>query len=137
MQRKDITRFQDIVINSGSAFIFTLTRVFLLTIVIKIFTFLHENYRIVDLPLHSVWTWLLSLLLVEFVYYWTHRALHEFNILWAAHQFHHMAEDVNITTTIRDSVVDLVIYDVSDFTFYEYIFMHFKKHNLFRFFRCL
>lgn len=112
MQRKDITRFSDIVVNTGSAFIFTLTRVFLLTIVINIFSFLHENYRIVDLPLHSVWTWLLSLILVEFVYYWTHRALHEFNILWAAHQFHHMAEDVNITTTIRDSVVDLVIYDV-------------------------
>ena len=84
-----------------------------MSVVITIFTTIYDNYRIVDLPLHSVWTWLLSLLLVEFVYYWTHRALHEFNILWAAHQFHHMAEDVNISTTIRDSIVDLVIYDVS------------------------
>lgn len=50
--------------------------------------------------------------MVEFVYYWTHRALHEFNILWAAHQFHHMAEDINITTTVRDSIVDLIIYDI-------------------------
>ncbi|CAG2108540.1 unnamed protein product, partial [Medioppia subpectinata] len=111
-QRKQLSRFPDLVINTGSALIFTLARVFLLSLVITIFTWLYTNYRVVDLPLHSVWTWVLSLLLVEFVYYWTHRALHEFNILWAAHQFHHMAEDVNITTTIRDSIVDLVIYDI-------------------------
>lgn len=81
--------------------------------VIELFDYIHTNYAFVHLPLHSVWTWLFSLLMVEFVYYWTHRALHEFNILWAAHQFHHMAEDINITTTVRDSIVDLVIYDVS------------------------
>ena len=81
--------------------------------VIRVFDYLYTNHRIIDLPLHSVSTWLVSLLLVEFVYYWTHRALHEINILWAAHQFHHMASDINITTTIRDSVLDLIIYDVS------------------------
>ncbi|XP_054159283.1 alkylglycerol monooxygenase-like [Oppia nitens] len=111
-QRKDLSRFQDYIINAGSAIIFTLMRVFLLTTSVTIFTLIYENYRLLDLPLHSVWTWIISLLLVEFTYYWTHRALHEFNILWAAHQFHHMAEDVNITTTIRDSVVDLFIYAV-------------------------
>ena len=113
LQRKELTRFEDGVINIGSSLLFSLCRIFLYVVVVKAFDFLYSNYRIVDLPLHSVTTWLISLLLVEFVYYWTHRALHEFNILWAAHQFHHMAEDINITTTVRDSVVDLVIYDVS------------------------
>ncbi|CAG2174203.1 unnamed protein product, partial [Oppiella nova] len=87
-------------------------RALLLGVVVIVFSWIHNNFRIVDLPLHSVWTWIFSLLLVEFTYYWTHRALHEINILWAAHQFHHMAEDVNITTTIRDSVVDLILYDI-------------------------
>lgn len=81
---------------------------------IHVYVFLWDHYRVVDMPLHSLWTWFVSVLLVEFVYYWTHRALHEFNILWAAHQFHHMAEDLNVTTAIRDSIVDLIIYDVSD-----------------------
>ncbi|CAG2179258.1 unnamed protein product, partial [Oppiella nova] len=89
-----------------------ITRVFLLTTSVHCFNWIFTNYALLDLPLHSIWTWLFSLLVVEFTYYWTHRALHEFNILWAAHQFHHMAEDVNITTTIRDSVVDLFIYAV-------------------------
>ncbi|CAG2103918.1 unnamed protein product [Medioppia subpectinata] len=87
-------------------------RAFLLTTSVAIFIWVHSNYRLLDLPLHSTWTWLFSLLVVEFTYYWTHRALHEFNILWAAHQFHHMAEDINITTTVRDSVVDLFIYSI-------------------------
>lgn len=64
------------------------------------------------MPINGLSTWFISLLLVEFVYYWTHRALHEINILWAAHRFHHMAEDINITATIRDSIVDLILYDV-------------------------
>ena len=84
-----------------------------MTASITTLTWINTNYKIVDLPLNSVWTWFISLLLVEFTYYWIHRALHEFNILWAAHQFHHMAEDVNVSTTIRDSVVDLFIYAVS------------------------
>ncbi|KAJ6220027.1 hypothetical protein RDWZM_005839 [Blomia tropicalis] len=86
--------------------------VLFLGVMIHVYVYIYDNYRIIDLPLYSIWTWLLSLLLVEFVYYWTHRALHEFNILWAAHQFHHMAEDLNVTTTVRDSVVDLLIYDI-------------------------
>lgn len=92
------------------AFVF---RVFLLTLSVTVLYWVYNNYRIVDLPLNSVLTWVVSLLLVEFTYYWVHRALHEFNFLWAAHQFHHMAEDVNISTTIRDSVVDLLVYAVS------------------------
>ena len=88
-------------------------RVLFLGSMIHVYVYLFENYRILDLAPNSIWTWIISLLLVEFVYYWTHRALHEFNILWAAHQFHHMAEDLNVTTAIRDSIVDLILYDVS------------------------
>ena len=94
-----------------------MVRVFLLTASILVLYWIHNNFAIVNLPLHSIWTWIASLLLVEFTYYWVHRALHEFNILWAAHQFHHMAEDVNITTTIRDSVVDLMVYAVRHYKF--------------------
>lgn len=87
--------------------------IFLWTGLIRWMEFLHQNFKILDLELYSPITWFLSLLLVEFVYYWVHRSLHQVNILWAAHAFHHAAEDVNITTTIRDNIIDLIIYDVS------------------------
>ena len=96
------------------------------TIVLRIYSWIYANYALVNLPLHSATTWIISLLLVEFVYYWTHRALHELNFLWAAHQFHHMAEDINISTTIRDSVVDLIIYDVCIFFFFKKL-LHFNN----------
>lgn len=101
--------------------------------IIHVYIHLYDNYRILDMPLHSFWSWFVSLLLVEFVYYWTHRALHELNILWAAHQFHHMAEDLNVSTAIRDSVVDLILYDVcflplflSNFTFFSFTIVFFS-----------
>src|SRR6218665_2709674 len=112
-QGRNLIRFPDIVTNVGAGVFFLFARAITLSVVIHLYMFLHNNYRIIDLPLHSMTTWFVSLLLVEFVYYWTHRALHEFNFLWAAHAFHHMDEDVNITTAIRDSVIDLVLYDVS------------------------
>lgn len=113
LQHKELTRIQDLVTNLGSAVIFLFSRLLFLGMIIHVYIYIYENYRIVDLGPETIWSWLVSLLLVEFVYYWTHRALHEFNILWAAHQFHHMAEDLNVSTAVRDSVVDLILYDVS------------------------
>ena len=121
-QGKNLIRFPDIVTNVGSGVFFLFARAITLSIIIHLYLYIYKNYRIIDLPLHSIFTWFLSLLLVEFVYYWTHRALHEFNILWGAHAFHHMDEDVNITTSIRDSVIDLVLYDVSFFCFFLFLF---------------
>src|SRR5690606_21951105 len=102
----------DVVVNVGAGLIFVAVRVMLLGVILKLFYFLYDNYRIVDLPKHCVSTWFLSLLLIEFVYYWVHRSLHEINIFWASHQFHHNAVEIDISTTLRDTVVDLVIYEV-------------------------
>ena len=111
-QKKRFSRLSDVVVNIGAGLIFVACRVMLLGIIMKLFYFLYDNYRIVDLPKHCVSTWFLSLLLVEFVYYWVHRSLHEINIFWASHQFHHNAVEIDISTTLRDTVVDLVIYEV-------------------------
>lgn len=57
-QSKELSRFEDCVINVGSAFIFTLARVFLYVMVIELFDYIHRNHAIIHLPLHSPWTWL-------------------------------------------------------------------------------
>ena len=53
---------------------------------VSIYVYIYENYRVYDLPCDSVITWLIAALLVDLAYYWVHRAAHELNILWAAHQ---------------------------------------------------
>ena len=46
----------------------------------------YTYFRLFDLPYHAVWHWVLAGLVVDFGYYWAHRAVHEINIGWAAHQ---------------------------------------------------
>ncbi|KAL1132790.1 hypothetical protein AAG570_010742 [Ranatra chinensis] len=70
-----------------------------------LYIWMYENYRIVDLPWDSVFTWYLAALGVDFCYYWVHRASHEIHILWAQHQVHHSSEDFNLAVGLRQSVL--------------------------------
>ena len=88
-------------------------RSLIITAIVFIIYWIHENYRIIDLSMDSILTWVLALLCGEFSLYITHRAMHEIHFLWAVHHFHHMAEDLNFSATIRANVFDLVLYDVS------------------------
>uniref|UniRef100_A0A672TLW1 Alkylglycerol monooxygenase n=1 Tax=Strigops habroptila TaxID=2489341 RepID=A0A672TLW1_STRHB len=69
------------------------------------YIYVWNNYRLFELPWDSPWTWYLTLLGVDFPYYWFHRISHEVNILWAAHQVHHSSEDYNLLTALRQSVL--------------------------------
>lgn len=42
-----------------------------------------------------------TFLLVEFLYYWQHRIMHETRLFWAFHLVHHSAQMMNFTTSFR------------------------------------
>ncbi|XP_003737010.1 alkylglycerol monooxygenase [Galendromus occidentalis] len=69
------------------------------------YVWVHENYRVAELPWDSWSTWLVTFLAVDFGYYVVHRAAHEVNIFWAAHQVHHSSEYYNLSTALRQSVL--------------------------------
>lgn len=71
---------------------------------IKSYIWVNDNYRIVQLPWDSPWTWWACFLGVDMMYYWFHRMAHEVNFMWAAHQVHHSSEDYNLATSLRQSV---------------------------------
>jgi len=73
-------------------------------IILSIYVYIHEHYRLVDLPWDSVWTWVIAALLVDCGYYWFHRASHEIGFLWAVHQVHHSSEEFNLTTAFRQPI---------------------------------
>jgi sterol desaturase/sphingolipid hydroxylase (fatty acid hydroxylase superfamily) len=52
-------------------------------------------------PLHDWRTWALGFLLVEFSYYWFHRASHRVAWLWASHAVHHSAEQLTLLASLR------------------------------------
>ena len=51
-------------------------RVFIKSIEVSAYIYVHEHYCIVELPWDSPWTWLFSFLAVDLGYYWAHRMGH-------------------------------------------------------------
>ena len=50
-------------------------------------------------------SWIAVFVLVDFLYYWTHRLSHRVNILWAGHVVHHSSEEYNLTVALRQSAL--------------------------------
>ncbi|KAL5007036.1 hypothetical protein ScPMuIL_015842 [Solemya velum] len=71
------------------------------------YLWVYENFRILELSWNSPWTWWFCLLGVDCGYYWFHRFAHEVNFMWAAHSVHHSSEEYNLTTALRQSVLQL------------------------------
>jgi sterol desaturase/sphingolipid hydroxylase (fatty acid hydroxylase superfamily) len=47
--------------------------------------------------------WLFTFLVIDFVFYWYHRAQHRVRFLWCAHVVHHSSEYMNLGTALRQS----------------------------------
>ncbi|CAH1775783.1 unnamed protein product, partial [Owenia fusiformis] len=69
------------------------------------YIWMYNNWRITELPWNSAFTWWLAFFGVDLGYYWFHRLAHESNFMWAAHQVHHSSEDYNLSTALRQSVL--------------------------------
>lgn len=70
---------------------------------LAIYTFVYDHRL---LTIRQTWAqWLVAFFVVDFVYYWWHRASHEVNILWAAHVVHHQSEDYNLAVALRQAVL--------------------------------
>merc|ERR550532_968538 len=67
------------------------------------YVYVYTHYSLYRLPWDSSLTWILAAVGIDFCYYWVHRAAHEINLLWAAHQVHHSSEEYNLTTALRQS----------------------------------
>jgi len=101
--RKGYISFQEAVANFGTALGNQTMNVLVAAGVYVIYGYLWENFRIFTIEL-NVWTFVLLLLGVDFVFYWVHRWGHAINIMWAAHSPHHSAEEMNFFVALRASV---------------------------------
>lgn len=53
------------------------------------------------LPINDARAWIAGFLLVEFVYYWQHRASHRVRWMWATHAVHHSPEQMTLLSALR------------------------------------
>jgi sterol desaturase/sphingolipid hydroxylase (fatty acid hydroxylase superfamily) len=72
-------------------------------VLLSVYAFLPINVR--NLPEYGIWFSLFILILyvflVDFIFYWYHRAEHYFEILWPIHELHHSDTELNVTTSMR------------------------------------
>lgn len=57
----------------------------------------------------NIWTTILCILLIDFLYYWEHRIEHQVRILWSYHSIHHSSPIYNYTTALRVSFIDSLV----------------------------
>lgn len=61
----------------------------------------------------NIISFVIVLLVMEFVNYWVHRAFHRFPILWRIHAVHHTDTEIDVTTSHRhhpfESILSLLI----------------------------
>ena len=70
---------------------------------IAMYQYVYEYWAFAKIP-DTWWSYLVLFVLVDFCYYWFHRASHEVNFLWnTAHVVHHQSEDYNLSVALRQS----------------------------------
>ncbi|XP_057336018.1 alkylglycerol monooxygenase-like isoform X1 [Microplitis mediator] len=69
------------------------------------YIYIYNKYHVLNLPWNSLWTWYLTLIGVDFCYYWVHRLNHEVHFLWSQHQVHHSSEEFNLVVGLRQSIL--------------------------------
>merc|ERR1719433_183080 len=105
LKGKPGVRLNDGLMSFANGIIMLMMQMFVKGILMVAYLYVYENWRVYELPWNSAWTWVIAAILCDLGYYWVHRAAHELNILWAAHQVHHSSEDYNLTTALRQSMI--------------------------------
>lgn len=59
-----------------------------------------SQFKVTTIPT-NVWTVLLAVVVIDFLYYWQHRLYHEIRLLWTIHNVHHSSPWMNFTTSFR------------------------------------
>jgi len=96
-------RLNDGLLSVVHGVIMSLMEAFVSGIMFSGYLYVYNNHCIYSLPWDWTITWVIAALSIDFCYYWVHRAAHEVNVLWAAHQVHHSSEEYNLTTALRQS----------------------------------
>ncbi len=61
---------------------------------------LAEQVAFTIIPI-NIYTWIVTLILADFSYYWMHRIEHRVRFLWAIHSVHHSSTEFDLTTGLR------------------------------------
>lgn len=107
LQGKEL-RINSILSSSGMGIIHQASDIMYGFVMLMGYEWLYER-RLMDIPWDSMYAWFAVFILVDFIYYWEHRAKHEVNFLWGAHQVHHSSEDFHYPVALRNSMLHKIV----------------------------
>lgn len=82
----------------GNVFLGLLTK----GIQIGAFFYIYDHFRLFSIPF-AWWSWILILVIDDFIYYIFHRTSHESRFFWASHVVHHSSQKYNLSTALRQT----------------------------------
>lgn len=74
------------------------------------YSWISEHLQLIQLSSESMFIWIFSFVLYDFLYYWYHRFSHQINFLWASHVVHHQSEEYNLTTALRQTSSSVMVW---------------------------
>ncbi|MBI5610277.1 MAG: sterol desaturase family protein [Deltaproteobacteria bacterium] len=81
---------------------------------VAIYAAVQQNTALFTWDATSPAAWFLAMFLVDFCYYWFHRACHRSHLFWAVHHVHHSSEEYNLAVALRqpwfEKLVDIPFY---------------------------
>lgn len=97
-----VFNLSDALVNTYCAILERSFDIFYAVIFLMASQYVYENIAPFQIELNA-FTWILGIVIFDFIAYWFHRLSHEINFLWAAHIVHHQSEELNFTTVFRVS----------------------------------
>jgi sterol desaturase/sphingolipid hydroxylase (fatty acid hydroxylase superfamily) len=97
-------RLGDTLGDLGCGMIQQVSYIFLTASILAGYTYVYDHLRL------TTWgpgpaVWVVTLVAVDFLYYWWHRASHEVSVFWAAHVVHHQSEEYNLAVALRQATL--------------------------------
>jgi sterol desaturase/sphingolipid hydroxylase (fatty acid hydroxylase superfamily) len=96
--------FDEAVANINVGIAERLTDLFTTGLFYYFFVWIYQHFALFSVKPNAI-TWLLLLLLTDFMWYWYHRFGHEVNLFWSVHVVHHQSDDYNFTVSARITVL--------------------------------
>jgi alkylglycerol monooxygenase len=107
-ERKIIFRFQNTISNLLMGIFDRIAGVFMVPLIYIYYEYLYENLALFSIP--ETWmTFLFSVVVSDFIWYFYHRAGHRINMFWGAHIIHHQSEDYNYSVALNLTPFQVII----------------------------
>ncbi|WP_163932823.1 sterol desaturase family protein [Paraferrimonas sp. SM1919] len=94
-------RLVEVICNATLGLMHQVSDVLFGLLIISVYQWLFD-WRLFDIEM-TIGSFLVLMLLQDFLYYWFHRASHNIRWMWAAHVAHHSSENMNFSTALRQS----------------------------------